>query len=852
MPEGMYLYTPWPCGMPDYRIGDDNRIFYRLMEFAEAAGCRMRLAGKKTQQRATRSATLTIKGVRAMEVYRVVYRETRRLLKGLGWSKIDLPRVEEEEEEEMEEQPAEPAQQEEEAEERPGEPMHEEAPEEQPDEPAQQDEAREEQPEEPTQQDEEMPQPDERAEEPFVPEWGAPDVDTEDEEAAGMEPSSPVAADVAATSSEPVVEERGDFVPAPKKQATGDLEKLFAAALAEVRRVPWVEASFALNQAIKEATAEPLVTLSQLPSQTVRRVSFCVTCFKRGWQLKCALCWNLVFAWRWRAVVSFHVVVFEDSTESGPLVAWLQEHCAAALKSGLLFLYRGKSMPYWFCPGAKNTSHRVAHLNATASAIPPEQHLLVNVDADNVFSPTFVAVLFSNVAPHLKPGGGIYLMFGGDDAGTTGRCAMFASKFTALNGFDQDLAPSGYQEIDMRERVKRSAGYFQVVKKVSGHAFSCGASLPNDPRDASRSITSAKTTNVDPNAWQGLSWGKMNNHSKAISHAKLARGVLVRNEGIAFGDLGYPVEPVLLPVGDLVPPAEAPQPAPPPVAPAPPPVPPPAPPRPPPPPVPRPPSEQPGVPSETPGPPVVTQEERRLPVLSWGCWGSCERPLAPPGAWCSLSPGKGRLVFYTIGVQIMGRLGFVNCPAASQVARYQVQAPPGNIMRALLEQMAENRAVGGDLVPPAKRDDVVAIDCRMLHDPQGGSRWHCGLHPDNIENMARHRRLEEWLIAAMSAVSCGIRRAGNHNVHVVFLCNKGRHRSVAGCTFISHLLEATSPRQAVPSHIFHMCRRWWVRYCDYCEECRTDNSAKRDLGLWLVRKAWRRALEMEEERRSRR
>ncbi len=74
MEEGKFVYTEWPLGIVAYPDG----LFYRLMAQATEAGCKLRLAGKSARGR-IRTPTLTVKGVAALEVYKLVLRETRRL-----------------------------------------------------------------------------------------------------------------------------------------------------------------------------------------------------------------------------------------------------------------------------------------------------------------------------------------------------------------------------------------------------------------------------------------------------------------------------------------------------------------------------------------------------------------------------------------------------------------------------------------------------------------------------------------------------------------------------------------------------------------------------------------------------
>ena len=82
----------------------------------------------------------------------------------------------------------------------------------------------------------------------------------------------------------------------------------------------------------------------------------------------------------------------------------------------------------------------------------PDQLVLVNLDCDNVPGPLFIPTLVSEFNKTRKKWPPcVWISNGG---GTTGRIAYLACTFmNQLNGYDEDLEPVGYQDIDVVNRI---------------------------------------------------------------------------------------------------------------------------------------------------------------------------------------------------------------------------------------------------------------------------------------------------------------------------------------------------------------------------------------------------------------
>ncbi len=69
-----------------------------------------------------------------------------------------------------------------------------------------------------------------------------------------------------------------------------------------------------------------------------KRISFCTTSFKRGWQLRRALPVNLLSLWPYRKSVRLVLCVFDSDVTKDHLLLWIRTTCRAALEEGLLVM----------------------------------------------------------------------------------------------------------------------------------------------------------------------------------------------------------------------------------------------------------------------------------------------------------------------------------------------------------------------------------------------------------------------------------------------------------------------------------------------------------------------------------
>jgi len=134
----------------------------------------------------------------------------------------------------------------------------------------------------------------------------------------------------------------------------------------------------------------------------------------------------------------------------------------------------------------------------------------------------------------------------------------------------------------------------------------------------------------------------------------------------------------------------------------------------------------------------------------------------------------------------------------------------------------------------------ILVDLRTLQDPAGGALCdHCGTHPEILQQIVAHAA---WpgtvrdLAARLAAWRSGAIQGGA----VVFVCNSGKHRSVAAATLLRRCLledaDFTVPATHHVTHLASECR------CGVCVDCDMSfQDPDRDAALLAAWRLWRRA-----------
>ncbi len=189
------------------------------------------------------------------------------------------------------------------------------------------------------------------------------------------------------------------------------------------------------------------------------------------------------------------------------------ETFAECIQAGYLHVGRVEpAFPFFHASVCKNAAHKFALQclvdDVGPSNVQPLQVVVLNLDVDNVASLHFMEVLLKKA----KMMGPFDMIRGsGDDGGVTGRMACFAELWIILGGYDEGMAPSGFQDVDLVLRAKLLGGTSHGFK----HDGSAGWSIRNNLADMKRRPRD-KIINVSP-SFAGTTWDVMNKANLARS-----------------------------------------------------------------------------------------------------------------------------------------------------------------------------------------------------------------------------------------------------------------------------------------------------------------------------------------------
>ncbi|WP_405164550.1 glycosyltransferase [Nocardia sp. NBC_01499] len=197
------------------------------------------------------------------------------------------------------------------------------------------------------------------------------------------------------------------------------------------------------------------------------KISFCVTCKNRLWQLQQTLPANL------EAILADgrSEIVLVNYNSDDDLDEWVRQF-GEHIDSGVLRYIHEGTEQFFHCSKAKN----LAHFAATGE-------LLVNLDADNFIGDSIVswravwAEHGDTVIQHRYENG---------SDGTYGRIGMPRAHFIALGGYDEQMHPVAVQDLDLVERGRASGlerrqlrqdGLAAIRNSVAEKIRYCGSDL---------------------------------------------------------------------------------------------------------------------------------------------------------------------------------------------------------------------------------------------------------------------------------------------------------------------------------------------------------------------------------------
>jgi glycosyltransferase involved in cell wall biosynthesis len=163
-----------------------------------------------------------------------------------------------------------------------------------------------------------------------------------------------------------------------------------------------------------------------------KRISLCISCRNRLWQIQQTLPENL------SSIDADMEIVLVDYGSSDGLSDWVWANFETHIRGGMLTFFQVTNPVTWSSPKAKNLAHRLA-----------KGSYLFNADADNYFTNEDCR-LIRNAAQTNLPS---HQWSGQWGDGSYGRIGLPKSLFLSLGGYDEQMLPMGYQDKDLLTRI---------------------------------------------------------------------------------------------------------------------------------------------------------------------------------------------------------------------------------------------------------------------------------------------------------------------------------------------------------------------------------------------------------------
>lgn len=206
------------------------------------------------------------------------------------------------------------------------------------------------------------------------------------------------------------------------------------------------------------------------------KISFCISCRNRLWQIKDTLAHNL------NTVSNNHELVLVDYGSTDGLREWVWSNFKKEIASKQLIFFRVLKAPPWSSPKAKNLAHRLANGD-----------YLFNLDCDNYITESDLMMIEKAAKLNLP-----VQQFAGDfDDGTYGRIGLPKILFYKLGGYDESLLPMGAQDTDILNRILQSGS--KLGKIPNPNKMPITNSIQDKVSEVTNSSSDAEKTYEDMN-----------------------------------------------------------------------------------------------------------------------------------------------------------------------------------------------------------------------------------------------------------------------------------------------------------------------------------------------------------------
>ena len=235
----------------------------------------------------------------------------------------------------------------------------------------------------------------------------------------------------------------------------------------------------------------------------VTKLSFCITCMNRFWQIKTTLTQNLKDNYLDKEIIEFILV---DFNSNDGLKEFVLSECQQELSEGYLKYYFIDKLDTWNASITRNTSHILGN-----------GEILINLDADNFTGyrgGKFIIDIFEQNDKKVF----IHQWCGEYRKGDYGRIGYYKKDFFNLGGYNQDFYPMGYLDTDLINRFIASGFTMLNIRD----------------KEYNRAIPNNKNNSIQ-NCDGNMSWRKMNMYNLLLSQKNIITNNLIANKDKEIG-----------------------------------------------------------------------------------------------------------------------------------------------------------------------------------------------------------------------------------------------------------------------------------------------------------------------------
>ncbi len=234
---------------------------------------------------------------------------------------------------------------------------------------------------------------------------------------------------------------------------------------------------------------------------TFHKISLCITCMNRLYQLRETLQQNILDNIDYPNI---EICLVNYNSKDG-LDAFIRENFSSYIEKGILRYVYTDEPETFHCSVAKNLSHYCA-----------SGDIVCNVDADNFTGKDFAFYLNYLFNKHKEEN--IFHFKKHPFWGTAGRIALTKASFLDIGGYDEDFYPTGHQDFNLIERARKNGLKYHNIEIENFLKY-----ISNSKHEKTVNVSSERDRKP---------WEYYDEKNKRIAADKFNQGIYISNESI--------------------------------------------------------------------------------------------------------------------------------------------------------------------------------------------------------------------------------------------------------------------------------------------------------------------------------